>query len=205
MHAPLGWPRPYLRDGVPGLLLERQMEMLREAGIDVSDSRMLYIDRLSRAAIKKRDPASLKQRADVLNPRHEGETIYVAGLRVLGWRMSDIARALLAAAQHGANVHCVDTGTTYSADMPGEMLLEALASAEEAHRRGEAIDRQARAVSASQRARARRKADRLARIRDRWRDGNYTVDQLSEESGLSRRTLYNELGPRFDDAGAEHA
>jgi hypothetical protein len=43
--------------------------------------------------------------------------------------MSDIARALLAAAQRKTNVHCVDTGTTFSADMPGELLLEALANA----------------------------------------------------------------------------
>jgi hypothetical protein len=200
-----GYPRPYLRDGVPGLPFERQLEMLREAGVDVSDPRMLYVDRLTKAAIKRRDPAALKDRVDVLNPRREGETIVVAGLRVLGWTMSDIARALLAAAQRKANVYCVDTGATYSIDMPGEMLLEALASAEEGHRRGLAKDKQTRAVTASQRVRARRKTERLARIRDKWRDRDYTVDQLSEESGLSRRTLYNALGPRFDDAANEHA
>jgi hypothetical protein len=42
---------------------------------------MLFIDRLTKAAIKRRRPASLKQRTAVLNPLHEGETIIVAGLR----------------------------------------------------------------------------------------------------------------------------
>ncbi len=207
MHAEkqLGYPRPYLRDGVPGLPFDRQMEMLREAGVDVSDHRKLYVDRLTKAAVKRRDPASLKDRVDVLNPHREGETIYVAGLRVLGWTMSDIARALLAAAKRKANVHCVDTGQTFSADMPGVALLEALASAEEAHRKGVVKERQTRAVTAAQRARAKRKAERLDKIRDRWHDRAYDTDDLLREAGLSRRTVYNELKARFPDERIEHA
>jgi AraC-like DNA-binding protein len=179
--------------------------MLREAGVDVSDKRMLFVDRLTKAAIKRRDPASLKDRVSLLDPRHESETIYVAGLRVLGWTMSDIARALLTAARSRANVHCVDTGLTYSADMPGEVLLEALAGAEEANRRGAAQDRQRRAVTASQAAREHRKAKRLREARPMWSDRDYTVDQIAEKVGLSRRTLYNSLGPRWEDAGVQHA
>jgi len=180
--------------------------MLREAGVDVSNPRMLYVDRLSKAAVKKRDPAALKQRASLLDPEHDGETIYIAGLRVLGWTMNDIARALLAAANSNTNVHCVDTGTTYSADMPGPALLEALASAEEAHRRGVAQDRQTRATTASQRKRAKAKQAALNKIRERWRDRAHDTDALIAESGLSRRTVYTALGPRFEgDAGVEHA
>ena len=201
----LGYPRPYFRDGVPGLPFDLQMEMLREAGVDVGDPRKLYVDRLTKAAVKRRDPASLKDRVDALNPRREGETIYVAGLRVLGWTMSDIARALLAAAKRKANVHCIDTGQTFSADMPGEALLEALASAEEAHRRGVVKERQTRAVTAAQRSRAKRKAERLDKIRDRWHDRAYDTDELLKEAGLSRRTVYNELKARFPDERIEHA
>jgi AraC-like DNA-binding protein len=199
----LGFPRPYLRDGVPGLPIERQREMLQAAGVDISDERMLFVDRLTDAAIKRRDPVALKQRAVVLNPLHEGETIYIAGLRVLGWTMSDIARSLLAAAKRQANVHCVDTGVTYSADMPGSELLEALAGAEEAHRRGTAQEKQHRAVTAARAAKNRRTAVKVLRAEPLWRDRNYTVDQIAAEVGLSRRTLYNALGPRWEDV--QHA
>jgi hypothetical protein len=173
--------------------------MLIGAGFDLSDECMLYIDRLSKAAIKRRDVSLLKQRADVLMSRHPGETIVLAGLRVFDWTMSGIARCLLIAAEHKAHVFCADTGTLYTADMPGPALLEALASAEEAHRRGVAKDRQARATTAAQRARARAKAVALDKIRDRWRDRAYDTDALLAEAGLSRRTIYNELGPRFED------
>ncbi len=211
--AHLGYARPYLRDGVPGLPFDRQLEMLRAAGVDVSDPKKLYVDRLTKAAVKRRDPASLKDRGDALNPRpgdllnphREGETIYVAGLRVLGWTMSDIARSLLAATRRKANVHCVDTGQTFSADMPGEALLEALASAEEAHRKGVVKERQARATTASERARAKRKKAALDKIRDRWHDRAYDTDELIKEAGLSRRTVYSELKARFPDERIEHA
>lgn len=208
LHTPkkdLGYPRPYLRDGVPGLPFDRQIEMLREAGVDVSDRSKLYVDRLTKAAVKRRDPASLKDRGDVLNPWREGETIFVASLRVLGWTMSDIARSLLAAAEHKANVHCVDTGQTFSDDMPAEALLEALASADEAHRRAVVKERQARATTASERARAKRKEARLALIRGRWHDRAYDTDELIKESGLSRRTVYTALKARFPDERIEHA
>lgn len=181
------------------------MEMLRGAGVDVSDPSKLYVDRLTKAAVKRRDPASLKDRIDALSPRRAGETIYVAGLRVLGWTMSDIARSLLAASMNKANVHCVDTGQTFSADMPGAALLAALAGAEEAHRRGVVKERQGRAVTASQRKREKIRKAAIDKIRDRWHDRAYDTDELIKESGLSRRTVYNELKARFPDERIEHA
>ncbi len=201
----LGYPRPYLRDGVPNLSLERQREMMRTVGIDVTDDRMLYVDKLTKAAAKAKDPASLKQRDDVLNPRREGETVYLAGLRVLGWSMSDIARALAQAWRRKATVYCIDIDHVYSAETPVSELLDAMASAMEAHHRAIASERQARASSASQKARTRRKLQKLAIARPKWHDKAFTVEQISAEAGLSRRTLYNELGSRWEnDRGNPH-
>lgn len=185
--------------------LERQREMMRTVGIDVTDERMLYVDKLTKAAVKAREPGSLKQREDVLNPYREGEAVYVAGLRVLGWTMDDIARALAQAWRRKAVVYCIDIDRVFTADTPVPEQLDALASAMEANRRGTAIEKQSRATDASQKVRARRKLQKLSIARPKWQDKSFTVDQIAEECGLSRRTLYNELGARWpNDAGKPH-
>ena len=208
MHTPkkdLGYPRPYLRDGVPGLSLERQREMMRTVGIDVTDEHMLYVDHLTKAAVKARDPASLKEREYVLTPRLPGEAIYLAGLRVLGWTMSDIAHALAQAWRRKLAVYCIDIDRVFSEDTPLIEMLDAIASAEEAHRRAAGQDRAAKATSASRKKREDRKVKKLAVARPLWHDRNFTVPQIEAESGLSRRTLYNELGPRWEaEKGAPH-
>jgi len=50
-----GWPRPYVRDGVPALSMEKQEEMLEALGLDLSDQKA-YRDNLSRPKIRKRAP-----------------------------------------------------------------------------------------------------------------------------------------------------
>lgn len=48
--------------------------------------------------------------------------------------------------------------------------------------------------------------EKLAIARPKWRDRNFTADQISAECGLSRRTLYTSLGPRWEsEEGAQHA
>ena len=207
MHTPiknLGYPRPYLRVGVPGLSIERQLEMMRTVGVDVSDLRMLYIDRLTKAAVKTRDPGSLKERDEVLSPRRSGEAVYLAGLRVLGFDMPDRAHALAQAWRKGAVVYCIDIDTVFSAETPLLEVVDALASATEADRRAANSEKQARATDASSKRRARRKLEALAIARPKWRDRAYTVKQIATECGLSRRTLYNELGSRWETKMVQH-
>ncbi len=59
--------------------------------------------------------------------------------------------------------------------------------------------RQQEATLAPRIIRAKRKAERLDKIRDRWHDRAYDTDELIKEAGLSRRTVYNELKARFPD------
>src|SRR5712664_1392553 len=75
-----GYPRPYVRDGVPGLPMERQEEMLAAIGLDISDGK-IYRDKLSRPKIRKRAP--LLERDQLINPRYPGETAYLPTLRAL--------------------------------------------------------------------------------------------------------------------------
>src|SRR5712664_1013130 len=110
-----GYPRPYMRDGVPGLPFERQREMLSALGLDLSDEGKLYIDRFSKRRANKRPPLPLRDQA--VSPDHSwqvGETVYVAGLRVLGWDHLDASRAISTAFSKGCRIYCADTGTLYS-------------------------------------------------------------------------------------------
>lgn len=65
--------------------------------------------------------------------------------------------------------------------------------------------RQRAATLASQRARHAWKAKRIEIAKPKWHDHQFTVEDISRECGLSRRTLYNELGPRWEDESAQHA
>lgn len=189
-------PRPYLRDGVPGLPIEAQERLLREAGINLADA---YVDRLSRTQIKRREAAALKQRAIMLQPtsRKDAETIYVAGLRVLGWTMADVARTLNAAGKRNANVHAVDIGKTFTATTLQAELLEALADAEDARRRGQTADARRVAVEVTRGRRLKATDAKMKRARELWpKLGEWSVAQISKEVGLSVTLLYRRLGPR---------
>jgi len=183
---------PYVRDGVSGLMMAEQEAMLRQAGID-----MAYItrDALSAAQLRRREPASLKQRAGLL---HSGadvrsnlhpDVICVAGLRCLGWNVADIARAL---------VHAVDTGKTFLAVTLDPDLLEALADADEAWRRGQTEDgRTAAAAAIAVKAEEARRA-KLEAARPLWAKppGEISGAEIAKAVGISLGSLNKWLGPR---------
>lgn len=190
-----GWPRPYIRDGVPGLPIERQSEMLMTLGLDLSDEKKIWMDRVSRPRIKARGP--LPMRDEVVNPRHFGETIYIAGLRVLGWDNLDVMRAATKAFEKQCRIYCADTGVVFSAETPASEILKALTLAEEARRRA----RTKRATEGQVSRQANRLSRGLAIARRLW-PGPMTVDEIAKEAGLSRRTLYEHL-PSRDEARDE--
>jgi hypothetical protein len=186
-----GWPRPYVRDGVPGLPMERQEEMLAAIGLDISDDK-IYRDKLSRPKIRARAP--LPERDYAATPRQPGEIVYVASLRVLGWDHLDVIRAMAVAAKHRALIHCVDTGETYSPETASPDILSALTRAEEARRRA----RMAPAGTSARAAQKRRLEVGLEIAREHWGrpPGEISVVEISKLSGLSARTLYHHLPSR---------
>ena len=183
-----GWPRPYMRDGVPGLPIERQEEMLAALGLDLSDKK-IYADQLSRKKIASRAP--LPERDYVVDPPHVGETIYVAGLRVLGWDHLDVLRATAKAFSKQCRIYCADTGEVYSAETPAAEMVAALVRAEEARRRA----RTRRAQEGQLSARAARLKAGLEIARREW-PGLLTVAEIAGMAKLSTRTLYAHLGDR---------
>jgi hypothetical protein len=189
-----GCPRPYLRDGVPGLPIERQREMLEALGLDLSDDASLYIDRISRKRASGRP--HLAARDEAVTPPHPwqtGETVYIASLRVLGWDHLDVVRAAAKAFEKECRIYCADTGSVYSAETPATELLNALARSEEARRR----ERTRRAKEGQLSRQAKRMADGLPIARREWA-GPLSVSEIEEMSKISRRTLYTKFGPRSE-------
>jgi len=185
-----GWPRPYLRDGVPGLPIERQREMLAALGLDLAADKT-YIDEMGRTRIIKRTP--LVRRDDAVSPRHAGETVYVAGLRVLGWDHLDLLRGISRAFENGCRIYCADTRALYSADTSANALSKALARAEEARRSA----RTKRATEGSVSRREQLVRQGLAIARPLWL-GPMSVKDIAAMAGLSKRTLYAHLPPRSE-------
>lgn len=215
IHPADDWPRPYLRDGVGGLPIERQAEMLRAAGVDLGGEKMerAFVDRLTKNQIRKRERASLKQRDVLLAPsaRRTTEMICLASLRVLGWNIFDIANCILLAAKRRARIRCVDTGTIYSVDMTGVELLQALVLSEEASMRTR-VRMLSGGVTAAAEAKKRRNAPKLRHARGLWirPSSEISAKEIAERVKLSVKTLYKALGPREDardeaERGKKHA
>ncbi len=191
------YPRPYLRDGVPGLTMKQQEAIRMDAGIDLTRG---YRDALKKAACRRRDPADLVQRALLLRPtsRRTPEMIYVAGLRVIGWSMSDVTRALAAAGRRNASVHAVDIGKTFTAATLEPELLEAIADAEEARRRGQTAAARSAGVEAAAAKRKKARDAKLAIARAEWikPPGEVSGTEIASMIGVSLRSLHKWLGPR---------
>lgn len=185
-----GWPRPYLRDGVPGLTFESQFEMLSALGLDLSDGKV-WVDRMGRKRIASRAP--LVERDSVVSPVHFGETIYIAGLRVLGWDNLDVMRAAAKAFGSDCRIYCADTGKVYSAESTAPEMLEALTKAEEARRRA-----RTRGATDGQLSRRAARLDRGLAIAKREWGGPLTVAVIAQMAKLSTRTLYAHLPPRSE-------
>lgn len=192
---------PYVRDGVPGLTMAEQEAALKQVGIDVAH---ITRDALSAAQLRRREPGSLKQRAELLHPvtgmqpDPTPDVICVAGLRCLGWNMADIARALAAAGRRGIGVHTVDTGRTFRPAVLDPDLLEALADADEAWRRGQTEDgRTAAAVAIAVKAEEVRRA-KLEAARPLWAKppGEISGAEIAKAVGISLGSLNKWLGPR---------
>ncbi|MDB5848245.1 MAG: hypothetical protein JWP29_1997 [Rhodoferax sp.] len=192
-------PRPYLRDGVPGLSFDDQEAAMKAADIDISRA---YVDRLSKTQCHRRDPASLKDRAEMLKPsrRHEPELIIVASLRVLGWSMADICQSLAAAALRNASVRVLDRGETFDADTMDDALLEALADAEAQRKRGQTATARSAGVEAAAAARRKRREKALAEAKPLWGlpPGEISGAEIAKRVRLSIRLLHKHLGTRAD-------
>lgn len=191
----------YLREGVPGLSVEQQAERLDRAGVSLEGA---YRDTLNPTQLRRRESGSLQQRARMLDPATYSSTdamprvIHVAALRCLGWSVADVARALAAASRMRAGIHAIDLGDTLTADMLHVALLGALAGVDEAWRRGQTQDgRSAAAVVIAAKAEAARR-EKIEAARPLWAKASSEISsvEITQQVGISLRTLHKWLGPR---------
>ncbi len=188
----------YVRDGVPGLTTAEQEAVLRQAGVSLEGA---YRDRLNATQLKRREPRSLRQRAQLLQAAAgtSPAAIHVAGLRCLGWNMADIARTLAAAGRRGMDVHLADTGRMFAAATLDAGLLEALADADESWRRGQTEEgRSASSAAIGAKAEEARRA-KLEMARPLWAkpSGEISGAEIAKAVGASLRSLNTWLGPRI--------
>jgi len=191
----------YLREGVPGLSVEQQEQLLLQAGVSLEGA---YQDTLNPTQFRRREPDSLRQRARMLNPATYSspdrmpEVIHVAAFRCLGWSVADIARALAVVSRMGAGVHAIDLGETLTASMLHVGLLEALAGVDESWRRGQTEEgRSAAAAVISTKAEAARRA-KIEAARPLWAKPSSEISsiEITQRVGMSLRSLHKWLGPR---------
>lgn len=183
--------------------MEDQEAKLRETA--KLDPDRLYRDELSAARAKRPShiqPEWLTERAVLLKPtaRRGGEAIRVATLLALAVNDGgDLLSVLRAAERRNATIIAADSGLSIE---PGEGLDGANAAATDWQRaKKEAQTRPGRAEGNRVAAEKRRERtmEKLKPARPLWRDTKPTrlsAEQVSEQVGLSIRTLYAELGRR---------
>ncbi len=191
----------YLREGVPGLSIAQQEELFAQAGISLAGA---YRDSLNPTQLRRREPGSLRQRAKMLSlatystPDVVPQIIHVAALRCIGWGVADIARALAVASRLGAGVCAIDTGDTFGVGTLNPGLLEALASLDEAWRRGQTEEgRSAAATVIAAKAEEARRA-KIEAARPLWAKPSSEISsvEITLHVGMSLRSLHKWLGPR---------
>lgn len=205
MIFPEGHPRPYIRDGVPGLPREEQREVLTKAGVPMHQ---VFDEKLSGAAVKRRRPEELKVRTFLVEPsRRPGtyspEVIYVAEFRVLGWSMSDIADVLAKAIRRDVlSVVAVKRERILDLTAGPACVLDALREIDEERRRAAYLLTLAANRAASMKRRNRRWEKLKREIEPLWgadpdSEGWMKGEDIAFKFGFkSVNTIVNHIGTR---------
>jgi hypothetical protein len=192
----------YLRDGVWNWPLARQREMLAPFGIE---PRRMFVDELS--ANRARQPGKIKpewlpRRIELLRPtgRTEGSIIRVPTILVLGVTVRDLLASLTAIQARWDSVHAADSGFVFPAEASVADVGLAIEEWEQAKRTVTATGGRAAATQAAADAKRKRTLAGIAKIKALWGrpSDEYSTDLLVEMSGLSQKTVYQELGPRME-------
>ena len=192
------FPRTYVRSGVYGLTLEEQEAALAIAGIETHAA---YVDKLTKAAITRRDPASLKARAEMLRvpPRAVMGRICVADCRVLGWSFPDICRTIAAAwRDSNASVYVVNARWELLPSMSAGDLLDVLGLMYDERIAADRLAIRHAGVEAAAEKRRRLRSSKLVHARRLWvlPQGEISAKEIAATVGLSVRTLHTYLGDR---------
>lgn len=188
--------RGYIRLSKAGPSLEDQQKALAQAGIvDFSAHGPVYVDNIPRS----RAAPSFPQREYAIRSLVRGDRLVIACASRIGISSADILATLTAIAENGAQLCDAETGQTIE---PTPEALQALRFAERAesdNRKETAAKMRQQRVATGRLGGAPEKltGELLAEARELWKDHKFSVSQIAERTGISRRTLYRHLGERF--------
>jgi hypothetical protein len=179
----------YMREGGTLPSLESQQASARAAGFTALDPDVdrAYLDKPRR---RKADGPDFTQRDLAIRACRPGDELWVAAVRVLGGTTLDCLDALRLITERGAVLRIAETGEAFTW-APGAESALALAQRAEAETRANRTTRAtAGAISRHERARAAEKRawDRALVM---WKDLRFTVAQITAETKIRPRTLYN--------------
>jgi DNA invertase Pin-like site-specific DNA recombinase len=190
----------YARVSTADQHLEGQISALVGAGVEPT---RIYTDKVSGA---KADRPGLSELMRTLRP---GDVVVIARLDRLGRSLLDLLDLVRRIEAAGAGLRSL--GETLDTTTPTGRLLFHLFGAIAEFERGLIRERTMAGLAAA-RARGAKPGrkpvlagDKLALARVLWNDPAVPVSQISKQFGVSRRTLYRELGPRTESEGRGHS
>ena len=171
--------------------IEAQQKLLDGIGKKLT----VYQDELRPGQRKRKDVAALEERAAMLaktGRRSRDEVIYVACLGLLAWDQRDLVNCLAAAAERGASVFALNTGSLITPDAGAAEFAAILADFSADKRRGAVQPGRA----GHEIAREQRLADtarRIDLIREDWGNPAFSLGELLERAG--RKTKRGHIQP----------
>ncbi|WJS87210.1 recombinase family protein [Paracoccus sp. TOH] len=187
--------RGYIRLSKAGPSLKEQQDALASAGIDnFTDFGPVYVDVIPRG----RPAEALPNRRHAIISLEPGDELVVASAARLGTSAVDVLEALAEIGRRGASVFDVEQSQLVSWHPDALPVLEFASRAEAQGRKEVAAKmRRARVESGMIGGQpAKLKGALLAKARSLWADPRMSAAEVSEEVGVSVRTLYRHLGDK---------
>ncbi len=189
--------RGYVREGVVGWPVERQIEVLAEAGI----TGPLYHDTMSRADKRGRRTSALVEREAMLRPtsRQAPEIIVVATIRALALNFGpDLLGTLKAAGERHATVRALAEGLEIPPGASIGVITTAALAWDKGRRDDQTVDARTKGAAAAAARAAERRAKAIAIAQPLWGLPSEEMPsaEIERRAGISITTLYRELGRR---------
>lgn len=179
----------YTREGRSLPPVPDQQEMLRRAGVTALDTERdrAYLDKQPR---RLADPPRYVERDNAIRACRPGDVLWVPYACTLGHNAQECLAALLLVTERGATVRVATTGETYTGH-PAAAAAVAFALLAESEAKSLRMSK----AQAAARKRTDRKKVEEKKVWDRakamWPDLRFTVAQITAETGIRPRTLYN--------------
>jgi DNA invertase Pin-like site-specific DNA recombinase len=197
----------YMQETAYGESLLDQRSALQNVGAPIDEaSEPVYIDRMLKVRSKRRQPADLLARAEMLRACRSGDVVCVAGLERLGISEKDVTTILGEITRRGAAVLDAKAGKTYRFDPAVTELHQALRAAgtKLVFERTQAGRATAHAMGRIGGARPRLTGKARTAAKADWHNPDAgSADEIAKRHGVAVKTLYNCFGPRFPDATKE--